>query len=254
MWVPTWAYDRVGPGVSPLRQGQGRAWLAKRSSSVRITCSTRLSGVDAPEVTPMRERPRGRHPAGTGHLRLRGHVPMPNRVGRHQPVRRGDVEGPHPGAAEAGEVAGVAAVVAAHHHHQVQRLLAEQAGSRRPADPGSRCRSCRTPGSAAPTRPRQTAASIASRNISPICQRLRAEHGRLVGASDAGQVEIGIEAGGDRLAEPRPELLGDPAAGDVAAHVLGLDRGRARPGSGRRSWPRPGRRWPASPRARTCRG
>ncbi len=102
-----------------------RGW--RSASSVRTTRSTRLSGVEAPDVRPTRRGPlAGSQPldsispgAPTGLCRIMR--------GRDQARRIGDVVGRHVLGADVREVARVAAVVAADDHHQVEPLVGQQA-------------------------------------------------------------------------------------------------------------------------------
>ena len=121
-------------------------------------------------------------------------VPMADRVGGSQAVRGRDVKGRHPAAADAGQVAGVAAVVAADYHHQVQRVLVEQMYHRILPVLGGAADGIEGPETlrqlgVAKARPHRVAEHLADR------QGLRAEHGRLVRTPDALQMPVWIEAG-----------------------------------------------------------
>ena len=85
-----------------------------------------MSGVDAPDVRPIVTGPAaGSHPSVVTSA-LRPDRAMPDRVGRDQAVRVGDVKRRLASRADAGEIDGVAAVIAADDDHQVDGLLAQQ--------------------------------------------------------------------------------------------------------------------------------
>ena len=106
------------------------------------------------------------------------------------------------------QVAGVAAVVAADHDHQVERVLVEQRDDgvlallRRAADRVEGAEVRRQVGLAVAVRHRR------AEHLADL-QRLGHQHRRLVGAADALEIAVGIEAGGRDASEPRQERRRD---------------------------------------------
>ena len=113
-----------------------------------MAAPTRLSGVEAPDVRPIDDRPvGGSQPRGvTSAFDPTGRCRISSAETRQSGSAMWNVG--RDACADPREVGGVAAVVAADHDHQVDRLARRAARRRRPGDPGSRCRSCRRPGSA----------------------------------------------------------------------------------------------------------
>ena len=173
---------------------------------------------------------------------------------RHEAVRFGDVIGRHALGADAGEVAGVAAVVAADHDHQIERLLVEQRDRRRPVAPASRCRSCRRRGSARPAPPRRSdrAWPRGTSRRSPATRSSASSSGwRSRRAADP----VGIEARRDRVAEARRGTPPrSPPSADVVAHDRGLVAVEDDEVAAAADTSAPATRWRAFPRAAPCRG
>ena len=168
---------------------------AVNDSSFRTTTSTRLSGVDAPEVRPTRTGPvSGSQPWLKTSILSRTDT-VPNLPGRNEALGVGHVEGRHLFRTDSGEIAGVAAVVAANDDHQIDRLLGQQLDDGvLPVLGGA------ADGVERPETNGQLGLAVARSHRRPEhfadFHRLGAQHRGLVGAADPFQMLIGVEPRG----------------------------------------------------------